>query len=446
MSLVSSLYTGQSGLEAATTDLSVIGDNIANSNTTGFKASRADFSNAMAQEMPSAGGTTSQIGLGAELMNVQKILTQGALSNTGVSTDLALDGGGFFVVKGSNNGQTGQFYTRAGQFTVDKTGYLVNQDGLRVQGYSAGQTGAIGPTPGDLQLGASVSPSLATSKINVKANLDQASALIAAPWDPLNPGTTSNFATTVTVYDSIGAQHQVDIYFRKTADGNSAAVPPTGGTWEYHALTDGAGIEGGTAGTPVEISTATAINFNLDGSLQSAGTLGAATFVPKGHLTPQALAINLGTANAIPTAGLGMDGVTQTALQSQPTSVTQDGHGSGVLSSTSFDKTGKITGSFSNGQSRVIGQVAVATIDAPDQMQRVTGNLFADTSASGNSTIGLAGSGGRGAIVAGSLENSNVDLSTEFIKMIAAQRNYQANAKTVTTADSLLAELMNLKR
>ena len=448
MSLVSSLYTGQSGLEAATTDLSVIGDNIANSNTTGFKASRADFSNAMAQEMPSAGGTTSQIGLGAELMNVQKILTQGALSNTGVSTDLALDGGGFFVVKGSNNGQTGQFYTRAGQFTVDKTGYLVNQDGLRVQGYAADQTGAVGPTPGDLQLGASVSPSLATTTINVKANLDQASTVPAAAWNPLSPGTTSNFATTVTVYDSIGAQHQVDIYFRKTADGNSAATPPTGGTWEYHALTDGAGIEGGTAGTPVEISTATGILFNLDGSLQNAGTLGASTFVPKGHpaTAPQALAINLGTANPVPTAGLGMDGVTQTALQSQPTSVTQDGHGSGVLSSTSFDKTGKITGSFSNGQSRVIGQVAVATIDAPDQMQRVTGNLFADTSASGNSTIGLAGSGGRGAIVAGSLENSNVDLSTEFIKMIAAQRNYQANAKTVTTADSLLAELMNLKR
>ena len=147
MSLVSSLYTGQTGLEASSTDLSVIGDNIANSNTVGFKASRADFSNAMAQQMLGAGGTVSQIGLGAELMSVQKILTQGALNNTGVATDLALDGTGFFVVKGSHNGRLGQFYTRAGQMTMDKTGYLVNQAGLRVQGYSADPTGVSAPRP-----------------------------------------------------------------------------------------------------------------------------------------------------------------------------------------------------------------------------------------------------------------------------------------------------------
>ena len=133
MSLVSSLYTGQTGLEAASTDLSVIGDNIANSATVGFKASRADFSNAMAQQMIGSGGAAAEVGLGTELQSVQKILTQGALSNTGVATDLALDGGGFFVVKGSQSGMVGQFYTRAGQFTMDKSGYLVNQGGLRVQ-------------------------------------------------------------------------------------------------------------------------------------------------------------------------------------------------------------------------------------------------------------------------------------------------------------------------
>ncbi|MBC8132432.1 MAG: flagellar hook-basal body complex protein, partial [Deltaproteobacteria bacterium] len=207
MSLVSSLYTGQTGLEQSSTDLSVIGDNIANSNTVGFKSSRADFSNAMAQQMLGAGGAVSQVGLGASLLSVQKILTQGALNNTGVATDLAMDGTGFFVVKGNHNGREGQFYTRAGQFSMDKSGYLVNQGGLKVQGYSADPTGAISPSPGDLKLGDSASPAFMTSTITVKANIDAGAAVLAAPWDPLNPGDTSNFATSVTVYDSLGKQH-----------------------------------------------------------------------------------------------------------------------------------------------------------------------------------------------------------------------------------------------
>ncbi|HEX2657773.1 MAG TPA: flagellar hook-basal body complex protein, partial [Polyangia bacterium] len=144
--------------------------------------------------------------------------------------------------------------------------------------------------------------------------------------------------------------------------------------------------------------------------------------------------------------GTGLAGISQFAAQYGATSVTQDGYGSGVLSSISIDKTGKVQGAFSNGTNRVVGQLSVALLNAADQMDRVGGNLFAETTASGNATLGKAGSGGRGGIAAGSLENSNVDLSTEFIHMITAQRNYQANSKTITTADSLLAELMNLKR
>ena len=170
----------------------------------------------------------------------------------------------------------------------------------------------------------------------------------------------------------------------------------------------------------------------------------APVFSPLGAVQTQALTINLGDDTTA--GGTGLAGMTQMALQSQTKSVTQDGHGSGVLASISVDKSGQIQGSFSNGQSRVIGRVGVALIDAPDQMERAGGNLFAETTASGSSTMGAAGLGGRGGIVAGALENSNVDLSTEFIKMITAQRNYQANSKTVTTADSLLSELMNLKR
>ncbi len=436
MSLVSSLYTGQTGLESSTADLSVIGDNIANSNTVGFKASRAAFSDAMTQEMIGAGGTVSQVGLGSQLMSVQKILTQGALNNTGVATDLALDGNGFFAVKGSHNGREGQFYTRAGQFTIDRGGFFVNQEGLRVQGYTASPTGVVGPTPGDLRLGDAASAPLMTANISAKANLDAASTVLVAAWDPLSPGTTSNFSTGVTVYDSLGVEHQVDMYFRKTAD------TATGATWEYHAMTDGAGLTGGTAGTPTEIQTGT-FDFDLTGRLNTV-TPGAGTFNPINATQAQPLTLNLG--DDITSGGTGLLGITSFAATSAATQVSQDGYGSGVLSSISIDQIGNVQGAFSNGTSRIIGQLAIASVPAGDQLERAGGNLFAETTASGNITLGAAGSGGRGGVVAGALENSNVDLSNEFIRMITAQRNYQASAKTVQTADQLLAELMNLKR
>lgn len=432
MSLVSALYTGQTGLESSSTDLSVVGDNIANSNTVGFKASRAAFSNAMAQQMIGAGGTTSQIGLGSELLSVQKILTQGALNNTGVATDLALDGGGFFVVKGSHNGREGQFYTRAGQFTMDKTGYLVNLEGLKVQGYTADPTGAVSPSPGDLKLGDSASPAFATSEVKLKANLDATAPTMT--WNAANPGGTSNFATSVTVYDSLGVQHQVDIYFVRT----SATE------WDYHAMTDGGGLTGGTPGTPTEIQ-AGRLTFDNTGRLTTVDPP-TGTFNPINAVQAQAITFNFGDPTGATPAGSGLLGVTQFAAQYGATSVTQNGYGSGTLSSISIDKEGKIQGAFSNGQSRVIGQLTVALVNAADQMERAGGNLFAETTASGNATLGKAGSGGRGGVVAGALENSNVNLSNEFIRMITAQRNYQANAKTVTTADQLLAELMQLKR
>jgi len=438
MSLVSALYTGQTGLESSSTDLSVIGDNIANSATVGFKASRADFSNAMAQQMVGAGGAVSQVGLGSELLSVQKILSQGALNNTGVATDLALDGGGFFVVKGSHNGQQGQFYTRDGQFTMDKSGYLVNQEGLRVQGYPADGTGAIGPTAGDLQLGSAASPALPSATVTIKANLDAAAAVPAVAFDPANPVATSNFSTSVSVFDSLGIQHQVDVYFVKT--GNDAV---TGNAqWTYHALTDGGGLTGGTAGTATEIQSGDLV-FDTTGKLKTVANV-AGAFNPLNATQAQSLKFNMG--DDIDSGGTGLNGTTQFAAQYGATSVTQDGYGSGVLSSISIDKVGQVFGAFSNGTNRVIGQLTVATVNAADQMSRVGGNLFAETTGSGNATLGKAGSGGRGGIAAGALENSNVDLSNEFIHMITAQRNYQANAKTITTADALLQELMNLKR
>jgi flagellar hook protein FlgE len=432
MSLISSLYTGATGLEANSTDLSVIGDNIANANTIGFKQSRAAFQDAMSQQMIGAGSALSQLGLGTQLEAVQKIITQGALSNTGLATDLAIDGNGFFVVSGAHNGTDGQFYTRAGQFTIDNTGTLVNLEGLHVQGYTANTAGVVGTTPGDLNFSDSAWPAVATTTVGLKGNLSATTAVPVLPFDPLNPSTTSQASSSVTVYDSLGTAHQADIYFVKTA----------AGAWDWHAMTDGGGLTAGTAGTPTEVANGT-MTFDTSGKL-SVMTTTATNFNPLNAVNPQPLTFNFGDPTG--TAGTGLLGITQFANGSGMTQTSQDGFAAGSLTHIAIDKDGSVNGTFTNGQARVLGQVATALVKAPDQMDRVGGNLFAVTASSGQATLGAAGSVGRGTILAGALEQSNVDLANEFVRMIAAQRAYQANGKTITTADSLLQELMQIKR
>ena len=404
MSLITSLYTGSSGLDASSAELAVVSDNISNANTIGFKEGRADFEDALAQNL--IGGTPS--------------------------TDLAIDGSGFFVVKGNNSGVDGSFYTRAGQFTIDKDGFLVNQAGLQVQGYTADATGKITPTGvGALDVGKASSAPLATTAVTVRANLQADATVPAAVFDPLNAGTTSNFSTSVSVYDSLGAPHQVDIYFAKTA----------AGAWDYHALTDGGGLAGGVAGTPTEVATG-ALTFDTQGRL--ATQAGTSTFNPAGSIDPQALTFNFGDPTAA--AGTGLLGITQFTAPSAASFVNQDGYASGQLSGLSVDSKGDVTGAFTNGQSRIMGQVAIANFKAPDQLTRLGGNLFAEMPASGPPTVGAPGTADRGSIVAGALEQSNVDLAAEFVRMIAAQRQFEANSKTLQTADSLLQELINIKR
>jgi len=449
MSLMRSLYSGATGLETNSLDLSVIGDNIANANTIGFKRGRAAFEAALSQTLI---GSQGQIGLGAQLQAVQKIIAQGALTNTGLATDLALQGDGFFAVKGTADGQSGTFYTRAGQFTLDKTGYLVNLDGLRVQGFTADATGVLGTTGGDLLVGNAASSPLGTANITLKANL-QADATIPAAWDGTSWTTaaaTSNTSTGVKIYDSLGAEHQVQIYFRKTG----------AGAWEWHALTDGAGLAGGTAGQLTEVAAGTlafdpqgrltavtqASNFSplgFDTSGKLTAVTQAGTFNPVGATQPQALTFNFGTPTP---GGTGLDGITQFAGASATSFVGQDGYGSGSLSSISIDSEGKVTGAFSNGTSRVLAQVGVATFAAQDKLEGAVGNLYRQTSDSGDPSFGAPGTGGRASVVAGALEQSNVDLASEFVRMIAAQRGFEANSKTLQTADQLLSELIAIKR
>jgi len=428
MSVLTALSSGTTGLEAASLELSIVGDNIANSNTIGFKAGRAAFEDALTQSVI---GGTGEIGLGARLKSVQKILTQGALTSTGIATDLALQGNGFFVVKGNYNGQSASFYSRAGQFTIDDNGYMVNLGGLRVQGFPADETGTVSGLPGDLLVGTASAQPAQTSEITFKANLSSDAAIQA--FDPTNPNATSEFNTTVSVFDSLGSEHKMQVFFTKTATNP--------GAWAWNAMLDGAELTGGTAGTRQVVANGT-LTFDNEGRLQAQTQ--ASTFNPIGATNPQALDFNFG--DDIASGGTGLAGVSQFASASSATFIGQDGYGSGQLSSVRIDAEGYVAGIFTNGQTRVLGQVAVASFSAPDQLERVGGNLLQQTQSSGQPVVGDPGSGGRASIISGSLEQSNVDLAQQFVRMIAAQRSFQANSKTITTADQLLTELINLRR
>jgi flagellar hook protein FlgE len=429
MSLLSALNTGTTGLESSSLELSVVGDNIANANTIAFKSGQATFEDQLSR---STFGGSAQVGMGSRLQGVQSILSQGALSSTGVATDLALQGNGYFVVKGAHDGQVASYYTRAGQFTVDNTGYLVNLDGLRVQGYPADPNGIVGGTLGDLLVSQATSLPQATANVTVKANL-QADAALVGPFSPANPTGTSNFSTATNVYDSLGSAHSVQIFFTRTA----------AGAWSWNALTDGAELTGGTPGTLTSVASGT-LAFDTAGKL--ATVTQAATFNPIGAVNPQPLAFDFGDPTGGVPAGTGVAGMTQFSAPSAATFIGQDGHTSGLLASVQVNSLGQVSGVFSNGQSRVLGQVAVAGFPAPDKLVRVGGNLYQSSPDSGEAVVGAASSGGRAAITSGALEQSNVDLAGQFVRMIAAQRAFEANSKTITTADQLLQELINLKR
>jgi flagellar hook protein FlgE len=442
MSLVGALYVGASGLDASSTELSVVGDNIANSGTVGFKAARTVFADAMAQQLI---GATGQEGLGVTTLTVQKIFSQGGFTTTGLATDVAIEGNGMFVVKGNHGGEDGTFYTRNGQFTIDKDGYLTNLEGLRVQGLQADSAGTVtSGLLGDLQVGNASAPAKATDSITIRGNLDQTA--VAPTWDATTPKTTSNFTTSMTVYDSLGKAIQLDIYFCKNDAANTQAGDS--GDWTYHVMTDGGNLatdaNGGTttAGVATEVATGT-LQFDAQGRMVS-NTTTLNGFNPKDSINPQPLSFNFGSGTLA--GGSGLDGLTQYAATSAVSFVTQAGSSSGSLSSISIGQDGTITGGFTNGQTRTLGQLIIANFKAPDQLGRVGSTLYSEKPASGPPTLGTPATADRGSVTAGTLEQSNVDISKEFIRMIAAQRNFEANSKTLTTADQLLSELMQLKR
>lgn len=435
------MYSGVSGLRAEGEALGVVGDNIANTNTVGFKTQRAIFQDVLGHSIL-AGTSASLPGSGVRVGKIQQMFTQGSLANTGVATDLALNGDGFFVVNGTVEGITSNFYTRAGQFVLDKDGFLTNSAGLKVQGYQANADGTFQASASSVRAPTSSLPAHATGNIQITANLDASEAIITdgavppvvVPFAVADPANTSQFSTSITVYDSLGSAHSLDVYFEKTGDN----------AWTYHALADGDDLNPPQAGLNVEVGTGT-MTFTTDGALNTVtpGTPIVLDF--GGGATPgQAVTLDFGT--PIGAGGSGLDGTTQFASPESISAQTQDGYASGDFSGVAVDGQGVVMGLYTNGQKLAISQLAVAKFRSNDGLGRAGQNLWIETRDSGTAALGTAASGGRAAVSSGALEGSNVDLAEEFVGLITHQRSFSANSKTITTADEMLQELINIKR
>ncbi|RJQ55773.1 MAG: flagellar hook protein FlgE [Nitrospiraceae bacterium] len=432
--MLTSLFTAVSGMNANGTALSVIGDNVANMNTHGFKASRAYFGDILSQSLG-----TSQIGRGVAVSSVKPTFTQGTFENSTSVLDLAIGGDGLFIVSDAN----GTFYTRAGQFALDKDGNIVNPNGLRLQGYLFSAT-SLSSAPvinsiGDINLSTLNSPPNPTTTVEISANLDSRQSVPAA-FDVTNPNNTSNFSTSITVYDSLGNAHVVNVYFRKDTEAT------TGNTWEWFAVVDAsASLSGST-----EIQAQGTLDFDNNGALDVESALtyplasGGFDFAG-GAASGQAIDFNFGT-SITTDGGTGLDGTTQFGSSSATIFQNQDGYSSGSLRSINIDQDGTITGIFTNGQTRAIGQIALAKFVSPTELTKMGKNLFAESSGSGQPIITAPGTSGTGQVLSSTLELSNVDLAEEFVKMIISQRGYQANSRIVSKSDELMAELVNLTR
>jgi flagellar hook protein FlgE len=410
---MASFATSLSGLQSNSQDLSVISNNLANLNTTAYKGATASFQDLFYQEIGSSGnGNPIQVGVGTTVGSIPANFTEGNIQSTGVPTDVAIQGNGFFV--GDQNGE--QVFIRAGDLTVQSDGTLVSSDGAIIQGYQA-VNGAINTnqTPGALTISSgTINPPNPTSTASLSLNLDSGTAV------------NGTFSTALTVYDSLGAAHVLTYNFTNTAAGQ----------WNYSVTIPAADV--GQTGNPVVINSGT-LQFNGAGQLTTPAANVTNINVP--NLADGASALNF-TWQLYGSGGTGL--LTQVAAPSATASTLQNGYASGSLTTYTINSDGVIEGTFSNGQTQPLGQILLATFANEQGLSRDGSNQFLSTLASGAPNIGVPGTGGRGTLSGGSLEQSNVDISTQFADLIVAESGYQANAKVVTTLDTIVQDTINL--
>ncbi|MDX1914551.1 MAG: flagellar hook protein FlgE [Methylophilus sp.] len=406
-----SFQQGLSGLSAASKTLEVIGNNVSNANTVGFKQSRAEFADVFANSLNGSG--TSQIGIGTKISTVAQQFTQGNITATNNSLDIAINGGGFFRM--SNNGEI--TYTRNGQFQLDKLGYIVNSEGNRLTGYTANAAGVLSTgAPSDISINTSDLQPSTTTAVEGTFNLDSRSTtLTAAGFDPTDPTTYHN-SSAVTIYDSLGNSHNIQSYFVKTA----------AGTWNVFTTADG--VSTTTLPTPTAVLT-----FGGTGTSPT-----SAPALPTVGFTPTT------GANAV-SFTMDYSKSTQFGSNFSINALSQDGYSSGRLAGFNTSSDGMIVGRYTNGQSRSLGQVVLASFVNPNGLKSLGGNAWADSADSGTPLVGAPNSGGLGVLQSSAIEDSNVDLTAELVNMITAQRVYQANAQTIKTQDQVLQTLVNLR-
>ena len=407
-SLLSSLFTGVSGLASNSEAMGIIGDNISNANTVGFKSSKAVFSDLFSTILAN-GSTTRQLGRGSQLSGSLKEFSQGAFEASTNALDMAIDGSGFFVV---NNG-TGNQYTRAGQFRLNENGLVQAVTGEVLQGQKI-TNDVVSADVGNIDLAGVQSAPQATTTFTLGANLDGAATA------------ASTFTSPVTIYNSVGTQVIASIKFTKVADANS---------WGYAITTSDGTLTSGASGT---------VSFDSSGNLTSPTTDQAIVIDYSAAKTP-ALTQNL-TWDLIGSSGITNGKLTGFSAASNNNSLVQDGFSTGTLVGLTTNDTGIISGLFNNGQTDKLFQVTLGDFLAPSGLQRAGSNLFSETADSGQVVLGTAGTGGFGGITGQSLELSNVDLAEQFVTMIQTQQAFQASARIITTTDDLLTEAVNLVR
>jgi flagellar hook protein FlgE len=468
--MMRSLYAGVSGLQNHQVRMDVIGNNISNVNTTGFKKGRVNFHDMLSQTLQGAsrpnervgGVNPRQIGLGMQIAAIDTLFTQGSLQTTGVNTDLAIQGEGFFILReGDVN-----LYTRAGAFTLDESGTLVNPaNGMRVQGWTAETAGGVtfintSATPGDLVIPVHQKDDAhATTAVFVASNLNKNTPVITpgASAEEIAQGTHT---VTKEIYDSFGVEHQLRIDYTRidgspnqwlaTVSINANTESPIQPTVEVGGIAAGDNtyvVEFDNDGHLAQV-------YNNAGGLDADGnmTIDVTFLVPDATIPVDPVT---GLAQAAPTQTLTIDigqigssdeSTTQSASESTNKAIRQDGYPMGYLETFRIDQNGVITGIYTNGTNRAIGQLALASFVNPGGLEKVGETNFSVSINSGDPLIDPPGAAGTGSIIAGTLEMSNVDLAEQFTDMIVTQRGFQANSRTIQTSDQMLQEVLTLKR
>lgn len=430
---------GLSGLSAASKALDVIGNNVSNSATVGFKSARANFADVYASSL--SGGGASQVGIGTAVSAIQQQITQGNITTTNNSLDIAINGGGFFRM--DTNGSI--TYTRNGQFHLDKNGYVVNDQSAKLTGYPVDANGlVVKSSPVDLQISSAAIAPVATGASvggtfqGVLANVNLDSRDTAKTWS----STTSNgvmtansagynYTAPVTVYDTLGNSHTLTLYFSKST---------TTGAWDVHANVDGTDEANVTlSGSP--------LTFNTSGVLTSTTPLGVSIDLDGVAADLTLSSGSTVTNDAASTLAFNIDftGSNQFGSTSATNSLEQDGYTSGSLTGLSVGDDGVVQGNYSNGQSRQLGQVVLANFANPNGLASLGNNQWSETTESGAALVGSPNSGRLGVLQSQAIEESNVDLTAELVSMITAQRNYQASAQTIKTQDAVMQTLVNLR-